>query len=108
MKVAKEYMTDPLYFDLLKKDELYRKCATGWVNNHCPFVGEQSRRPAIKQCLEQAYKEWVNTSTDNKKISNLIPENSCKAIESACERCGRGGHYLSECYATYHADGYKI
>lgn len=28
--------------------------------------------------------------------------------EDTCYRCGRGGHYLSECYASYNADGYKI
>jgi len=25
--------------------------------------------------------------------------------EDICYRCGRGGHYLSECHASHHADG---
>ena len=39
-----------------------------------------------------------------KKQKSYSPENS----DNSCFRCGRLGHYVDSCYATYHNDGYKI
>lgn len=43
-----------------------------------------------------------------KNIDEMLKVLEKKEDENICYRCGRGGHYLSECYASFHADGYKI
>jgi len=70
---AKEMTTDH-HFNLLQKDERYRKYVTQWVNVHCGRFNEANRPHAIRNCLEHAYKEWLNKSTNNKEINNLVSE----------------------------------
>jgi predicted GIY-YIG superfamily endonuclease len=41
-----------------------------------------------------------------------VHQKSCKSAdtkkEGACYRCGRGGHYSPECYASRHVKGYSL
>ena len=62
------------YFNLLQKDERYRKYVTQWVNVHCKYFSQDARPHAIRNCLEHAYAEWIQKSTNNKEINHLIPE----------------------------------
>jgi hypothetical protein len=71
---AAKAMTAGHYLNLLQKDEMYRKYVTQWVNVHCRFFNESNRPHAIRNCLEHAYKEWLNKSTNNKEINYLVPE----------------------------------
>ena len=75
---AAKSMSDRLYFDLLQKDERYRKYVTQWVNVHCQRFNEANRPHAIRNCLEHAYKEWIQKSTSNKEINDLLPESKTK------------------------------
>jgi predicted nucleic-acid-binding Zn-ribbon protein len=58
MKVAS---TEKGYYNLLKKDEKYRKIVSDWVRVHVDtrsVTDPEHRAYFIKDCLKKAYTEW--------------------------------------------------
>lgn len=51
-------------------------------------------------CCEKCNKEF------NSEYKAQLHEKQC--TDNCCYRCGRTGHYASECYAKYHLKGYYI
>lgn len=79
----------------------------------CNLAGHLAKNCSNKKS-EDAFECTYCERTFTTKFGRAIHEKSCKdncqedEEEDTCYRCGRGGHYLSECYASYHADGSKI
>jgi hypothetical protein len=70
----------------------------------------------IKQHIENERmprkKQEVKTTVVYTTIKEVIKEYTPKVVKTsqsgACYRCGRTSHYISDCYASTHVDGYQI
>jgi predicted GIY-YIG superfamily endonuclease len=96
------------------------KCEEVWECSYCPkqFKIEEKCKRHEESCDGQN-EEWKCDYCDRTFITRYgctIHERYCKhevVQESpkklgSCYRCGRLGHYSSECYARSHAQGYSI
>ena len=68
-----------------------------------------SKAAVLAQYYDMEKVEFLQAIFDMlKNIHERLEVLEKKEDEDICERCGRGGHYLSECCASFHADGHKI
>jgi predicted GIY-YIG superfamily endonuclease len=65
--------------------------------------GESESEEEIIQCAD-CKKEFTSDYAFNKHICNK----SYKQSKGSCYRCGRTGHYSSNCYARTHKNGYDL
>lgn len=57
-------------------------------------------------------KQEVKTTIVYTTVKEVRKEYTPKPVKTsqsgACYRCGRTSHFVSDCYASIHADGYQI
>jgi hypothetical protein len=67
-------------------------------------IDEEELFESVKNIIEDVGKLFNKTS--NKKSYSNYKKNNHKT--NKCYRCGRGGHYSSNCYASKHIKGYYL
>jgi len=85
-------------------DTCYNCGDSGHFINNCPTKDFIVIENEIKTEPYNLLESFINLVDDwfNIKIPEIPFENNC------CYRCGRDSHFVRDCYAKYHIDGYKL
>ena len=80
------------------------KCGSSehWARN-CHIEEDEEEEIYVTNCCGKEFKVLSRA---------LMHERRCTPIQekakNCCYRCGRYGHYVDDCYASYHLKGYEI
>jgi len=86
--------------------------ATKDVSGNAIYEEEESSEEEEEEEYEVVYGCEYCDRTFTTEYGCRVHQKSCKSVdtkkEGACYRCGRGGHYSPECYASRHVKGYSL
>lgn len=94
---GKEFMEEEKY----KK---HKKCNVDNKQCNCPtsyFSPHRESKCMLKRVILNSEMK-PDDEPDNNNVNNTVKKNNC------CFRCGRNGHYIIDCYASTHINGFSL